>query len=145
MRFKTVGDAINWYAERRSNPSGDISITEACIEIISGKNVGGGQGWNPDADSFEDGLIAMCDVGKMLGKFPPFIRDMLLIWGVDGTKDAAFKHGRKVNFIFRKKSIRQQYNILNKAVDRLEAMLSESDYLGYCPAVEKGKKISAHA
>ena len=146
MRFRTVAEAILWYTQRRSNPTGDISITEACIKIISGKNVGTGKGWNPDAKDFEDGLIAMLDVGKMLDKFPLFIREMLLIWGVDGSKDLAFKYGRKVNFIFRKKSLRQQYYIFDKAIDQLEAMLSEGEYLAYRyrPRIEKGKKISAY-
>jgi len=150
MRFKTVADAILWYAERKSNPTGDVSITKACIEIISGKNVGSGKSWNPEAEGSEDGLIAMVDMGKMLDKFPPFIRDpfireMLLIWGVDGLKEEAFKHGRKINFIFRKKSLRQQYYILDGAIDQLEQMLSEAEYLAYQyrPRSEKGKKISA--
>jgi hypothetical protein len=129
MRFKNALEAIDWYAHRKSNPGGEMSITEACIEVISGKNIGNGQGWNPNAKDFENGLIAMCDIGKMLVKFPPFLSEMLLIWAVDGEKEKALKHGRKVNYIFRRKRLRQQYNILDRANDQMNNMLFKGQYL----------------
>jgi hypothetical protein len=54
---------------------------------------------------------------------------MLMIWAVDKQKEKALKHGRRVNFIFRKKRLRQQYNILNGAIGKMNDMLCDSDYL----------------
>ena len=102
MRFKNAKVALNWYAHRKSNPLGEISITEACIQVIKGK-IGSGPGYNPLEDGKEDSLIAMCDLGKMLDKFPPFLATMLVIWAVDGEKKDALKYGSRVNYIFRRK------------------------------------------
>jgi hypothetical protein len=129
MRFKTAKEAIDWYAHRKSNPAGEISTTEACIAIIKGDDVGSGQGYNPNALTYEDELIAMCDIDKMLDKFPPFLKEMLLVWGVDGEMKYAIDHGRKANPIFRRKSDRQQYNILNEAILKFERILGQGEYL----------------
>jgi hypothetical protein len=134
-------DALDWFVHRRSNPMGEMSITEACIEVMSGKNAGSGQGWNPDARTAEDGLITMADISKLLDKFPPFIVEMMLIWAVDKEKKTALKHGCKVNFLFRKKQVRQQYNILNDNIERLSDMLFENDYLHRSRRTQ-AKKIS---
>ena len=128
MRFKSTMDALDWYAHQRSNPMGDASITEACIAVLSGKKTGG-SGYHPGAKTAEDALICMADIGKLLDKFPPFVVDMMLIWAVDKEKKMALEHGRKVNPIFRKKQIRQQYNILNDNIQRLSDMLFENEYL----------------
>lgn len=128
MRFKSTMDALDWYAHQRSNPMGDASITEACIAVLSGKKTGG-QGYHPDAKTAEDDLICMADISKLLDRFPPFVVDMMLIWAVDKEKKMALEHGRKVNPIFRKKRLRQQYNILNGAIGKMNDMLCDSDYL----------------
>ena len=139
MRFKSTIDALDWYAHQRSNPMGDASITEACIAVLSGKKTGG-SGYHPGAKTAEDALICMADISKLLDKFPPFVVDMMLIWAVDKEKKMALEHGRKVNPIFRKKQIRQQYNILNDNIQRLSDMLFENDYLRR--SYYGGKKIS---
>ena len=128
MRFKSTMDALDWYAHRRSNPMGDASITEACIAVLSGKKTGG-SGYHPGAKTAEDALICMADISKLLDRFPPFVAEMLMIWAVDKQKEKALKHGRRVNPIFRKKRLRQQYNILNGAIGKMNDMLCDSDYL----------------
>ena len=89
----------------------------------------GSGGHDPDEDSTEDALIAMCDIEKMLGGFAPFIHEMLIVWGIDGRRKEAIAHGRKINYVFRKKKIRQQYNILNDAIRKFESLLSNGEYL----------------
>jgi hypothetical protein len=145
MKFKDAMEAINWYVHRKSNPTGDISTTEACIEILKGERISDPNAqYNPNFDSFEDELVAMCDVGKLLDKFPPFLAYMLMIWAVDGEKLIALKEARKQNPIFRRKSIAQQYRILNGAIFKIEDMLADGGYIkGRYPKLRKAvKKIS---
>ncbi len=119
MKFKNVKHALNWYVHKKANPTGANSLIGLGLE-------GQGSGYNPNDLTWTDYVHTIVDIENILDQFTPFVRKLLLTYGVY-DKEAAMNLLTSTSDLHRSRTT--SWRFLSRQIRQFKRLLDDNDYI----------------